>query len=94
MKNKMEDLRNHLFAELERLGDAKELTKADLDKAKAISDVAGKLIDTARVEVEFHKVRAGRGDRAVNAPAVTSSFIESQPQLTAISARKPTDRAA
>lgn len=84
MKNKMEDLRNHLFAELERLGETKELTKSDLDKAKAISDVAGKLIDTARVEVEFHKVRAGRGDRQQNSPSISSTFIESKPELRAI----------
>jgi len=60
MKNKMQDLRDHLFAELERLGsEDKPPQAADLARAKAISEVAGKLIDTARVEVEFHKVRSG-----------------------------------
>jgi hypothetical protein len=54
----MEDLRDHIFSELERLGnEEKPPTKADLDRAKAICELSGKLIDSARVEVEFHKVR-------------------------------------
>lgn len=56
MKNKIEDLRNHLFAELERLGDEDlqgEALAAEIQRAKAISGVAGSVIESAKVEVEF-----------------------------------------
>ena len=53
MKNKIEDLRNHLFATLEGLADKDE--PLALDRAKAISEVAQTLINCAKVEVEFIK---------------------------------------
>ncbi|MDI5890645.1 hypothetical protein [Halomonas rhizosphaerae] len=58
MKNKIEDLRNHLFAELERLGDESlqgEELQAEISRARAISDVAGTVIGSAKVEVEYLK---------------------------------------
>lgn len=54
MKNKMSDLRNHLFETLEALKDDEK--PMDIERALAISTVAGKLIDTAKVEVAFLKV--------------------------------------
>lgn len=54
MKNKIEDLRNHLFEVLEALKDKEE--PMDLDRARAIADVARVVIDSAKVEVEFAKV--------------------------------------
>lgn len=51
MKNRIEDLRNHLFATLESLSDEK--SPMPLDRAKAISDVAQTIINSAKVEVEF-----------------------------------------
>lgn len=54
MKNKMDDLRNHLFETLESLKD--EEKPMDLDRAKAIADVAKVLVDSAKVEVSFLKV--------------------------------------
>jgi hypothetical protein len=53
-KNKMSDLRDHLFETLEALKD--ENNPMDIDRAKAICNVADKLIDTARVEVKFMEV--------------------------------------
>ena len=53
MKNKMEDLRNHRFATLEALQD--EDNPMDINRANTVAEVAGKLIDTAKVEVEFIK---------------------------------------
>ncbi|WP_251976758.1 hypothetical protein [Salinicola avicenniae] len=58
MKNRIEDLRNHLFAELERLGDEElsgEALEAELKRAKAIGAVAQNITDSARVEVEYLK---------------------------------------
>lgn len=54
MKNRIEDLRNHLFATLEALQD--EDKPMDIERAKAISGVAQTLIDSAKVEVDFLRV--------------------------------------
>lgn len=59
MKNKVEDLRNHLFAELERLGDEDlegEALDAEIQRARAISGVAASITETAKVEVDYLKV--------------------------------------
>jgi hypothetical protein len=53
MKNRMSDLRNHLFETLEQLKD--EEKPMDLQRAKAISEVAQTIINSAKVEVEFAK---------------------------------------
>jgi hypothetical protein len=51
MKNTMADLRNHLFAALEGLADTDK--PLDIERAKAISQVAQTVIETAKVEVKF-----------------------------------------
>lgn len=53
MQNKIEDLRNHLFATLEALRDPDN--PMELGRAKAISDVAQTIINSAKVEVDFAK---------------------------------------
>ena len=57
MKNKIEDLRNHLFATIEALQD--EDSPMDLNRAKTISNVAQTLINSAKVEVDFLKITGG-----------------------------------
>lgn len=54
MKNKIEDLRNHLFATLEALQDKD--APMDIERAKAVADVARVVIDSAKVEVDMLKV--------------------------------------
>lgn len=51
MKNKIEDLRNHLFATLEALRDPDK--PMDLERAKTISHVAQTIINSAKVEVDY-----------------------------------------
>lgn len=51
MKNKIEDLRNHLFATIENLMDDEK--PMDIERAKAVSDVAQVIINSAKVEVDF-----------------------------------------
>ena len=68
MKNKMTDLRNHLFATLEALQDPDK--PMEIDRARAIADVAKVLVDSAKVEVMF--INAMDGD------VKTSGFIESE----------------
>jgi hypothetical protein len=53
-KNKIEDLRNHLFATLEKLQDDED--PMDLDRAKTIASVAQVIVNSAKIEVDFIKV--------------------------------------
>lgn len=57
MKNKIEDLRNHLFETLERLKDGDE--KMPLDRARTIVDVAQAIINSAKVEVDYLRTVQG-----------------------------------
>jgi tRNA C32,U32 (ribose-2'-O)-methylase TrmJ len=70
MKNKIEDLRNHLFETIEMLKDDEK--PMEIDRAKAISDVAGTIIESAKVEVRFAEVVADVTGKAV----ATSEFFE------------------
>jgi len=54
MKNKIEDLRNHLFSTIEALLD--EDNPMDLQRAKTVKDVAQVVINSAKAEVDFMKV--------------------------------------
>lgn len=58
MKDKISDLRHHLFATLEALTDPE--TKVDLARVKAITEVSQTLINSAKVEVDFLKATEGR----------------------------------
>ena len=59
MKNKIEDLRNHLFATIESLMD--EDKPMDLDRAKAIADVSQVIINSAKFEIDFINKVGGVG---------------------------------
>lgn len=54
MRNKIDDLRNHLFETLEALKDKEE--PMDLDRARAVAEVAKVIVESAKVEVAFLKV--------------------------------------
>lgn len=53
-RNKIDDLRNHLFETLEALKD--EDKPMDLDRAKTIADVSRVIVESAKVEVDFLRV--------------------------------------
>jgi hypothetical protein len=57
VKNKIEDLRNHLFTTIEALLD--EEKPMDITRAKAISNAAQAIINSAKVEVDFIRVTGG-----------------------------------
>lgn len=77
-RNKIDDLRNHLFETLEALRD--ETAPMDLDRARAVADVARVIVESAKVEVafleatgalkstDFLPVDDGRGDAATARP--------------------------
>lgn len=50
-KNKIQDLRNHLFETIELLKD--EESKMSIEKAKAIAEVSQVIINTAKLEIDF-----------------------------------------
>jgi uncharacterized protein with FMN-binding domain len=50
-KNKIQDLRDHLFETIELLKDDDK--RMNIEKAKAISEVAQTIINTAKLEVDF-----------------------------------------
>lgn len=57
-RNKISDLRDHLFAALERIDNdelnTEELNK-EIDKAKAVADIGSVIINSAKLEIEFMK---------------------------------------
>lgn len=63
MKNKIEDLRNHLFAALERLDDPECDLQNELKKAQAVAEIGKVLVESAKAEVAFLKVAAEREGR-------------------------------
>lgn len=60
-QNKIEDLRNHLFAQLERLSDDEdmkdpELLERETKRAKSMMMVASVIVESAKVELDFLKL--------------------------------------
>lgn len=64
MKNKIEDLRNHLFEQLERLNDPECDIEKETQRATSMVQVAASIIETGRVEVEF--IKATTGDESLS----------------------------
>ena len=67
-KNDLDELREHLFATLRWVKDG----SMDIDRARAVVQVAGVLIDSARVEVDYARVTGETGG---------STFISRPPRL-------------
>jgi hypothetical protein len=59
MQNKIDDLRNHLFATLESLQD--EEKPMELERAKTIASVAQTIINSAKVECEYIELTGQKG---------------------------------
>jgi hypothetical protein len=88
VKNKIEDLRNHLFETLEALKDKEK--PMEIERAKAISEVAQTIINSAKVEVDFLKHGGGvQGsgfmptEKQIEGPAGPASRASSRAPRTA-----------
>lgn len=61
MKNKISDLNNHLFAQLERLNDetlSGDKMKEEIARANAITSVSKCIVDSATLELNAIKLKA------------------------------------
>lgn len=63
--NDITTLRGHLFDTLEALRD--KTNPMDIDRAKAIGDIAQTIINTAKAEVEYLRVTGGQGSGFIGA---------------------------
>lgn len=79
-KNKIEDLRNILFETMEKLMDDDD--PMDLDRAKAVADVAQVVVNTAKVEVDFIK-QTGHGGTAFIQGQTPAAKLLSMPPVQA-----------
>lgn len=64
MNNKLSDLNNHLFAQIERLGDEElkgEDLKTEINRAKAVAGIATQIVQSAKITVDAMKL-IGRGN--------------------------------
>lgn len=64
MKNKLTDLNNHLFAQLERLADeglSPERLEGEVKRAQAIVSVADKITSNATLQLQAAKLFAEHG---------------------------------
>jgi hypothetical protein len=71
MKNTLGDLNNHLFAQLERLGDEDikgEQLQEEINRAKAINDVATRIISNGALVLQAKKMIDNRNNADVDLP--------------------------
>jgi hypothetical protein len=77
MKNKLEDLNDHLFDQLERLLDDEickdvETTEREIRKAGAICNISTKIIEITNTQIEGIKLRETWNLKSANLPRTLS----------------------
>lgn len=84
MKNKIEDLRNHLFLQLERLNEDDCDLEKEAKRTYQLTNIANAIIDTGRAETEFIKATSEDGNDSTGffpiAKAQRKYFIEKEPE--------------
>lgn len=76
MKNTLGDLNNHLFAQLERLGDEDlkgDKLKEEVIRSKSITDVANNIIKNGSLVLEAHHMMDDRMDADAKLPKMLES---------------------
>ena len=71
MNNKLSDLNNHLFAELERLSDEElneDELKSEIDRARAITSVSKQIIENGALALRAEKFKQEMGLDSLNTP--------------------------
>jgi hypothetical protein len=84
VKNTLTDLNNHLFAQLERLGDEEmnpEELKTEIERSKAINGVARNIIDNAKTTLAGAEFAHEKLDQDKSMPGVFRLQEETQKQI-------------
>ena len=71
MNNKLSDLNNHLFAEIERLSDEElneDELKSEIDRARAITSVSKQIIEYGALALRAEKFKQEMGLDSLNTP--------------------------
>lgn len=88
-KNKLSDLNDHLFAQLERLADEKltpEQIKSESDRGKAIVAIADQIVKNASLQVTVAKLVSEKG--AIRPLLPATAGVEAPPRPQLIEAKK------
>lgn len=71
MQNKLSDLNNYLFGEMERLDDDEIMSKdpqGEIERAKAMTGVASQIVQNAKVVLDAQKFVDGKLDEDLEIP--------------------------
>ena len=71
MNNKLSDLNNHLFAEIERLSDEElndDELKSEIDRARDITSVSKQIIENGALALRAEKFKQEMGLDSLNTP--------------------------
>ncbi|MCG1905118.1 hypothetical protein K4T85_09935 [Staphylococcus epidermidis] len=72
-KNTLNDLNNHLFAQIERLSDEElkgEELQEELERSKAISDIARNVVSNGNLILQAHKFKDTKVDSNNSLPEI------------------------
>ena len=73
MRNKLVDLNDHLFAEIERLSDedlTEDKLKFEQSRAKAMADISKNIIENAKVSLQAAQFQADYGVNKQDIPEI------------------------
>lgn len=54
-----QDLRNHLFNQIEKLNDPNADLEKELEKAKALASIGNVIVNSVKIEIDFQRVAGG-----------------------------------
>ncbi len=83
MKNTLADLNNHLFMQLERLNDEDlkgEALQEEINRAKAITQVATQIINNGALVLDALKWRDDMWDANTKMPVMLEGVVEKAPK--------------
>lgn len=75
MRNKIQDLRNMLFEQMERLMDDDADLAKETQRAESIAQIANVLVQSAKVEVDFLRMVGAEGSGTGFIPMDTQKHI-------------------
>ncbi len=84
MKNRLTDLNDHLFMQLERLSEeglTPEQIESEVQRTDAMVKVADKIVDNARLNLQACELVAKHGDRFMKHLPMLAAPSESAPVL-------------